>query len=280
MKIFRSPAEMTAWSNKTVKAGKTIGFVPTMGCFHEGHLSLMRTAKNHADNIVVSLFVNPTQFGPNEDYANYPRVFEHDATLAENEKVDVLFAPDSNDLYPENFLTSISVHELIKRLCGKSRPGHFDGVTTIVGKLFHIVKPHSAVFGAKDFQQLAVIRKMVKDLNWDIEIIAHPIVRENDGLALSSRNLYLSARERESALALSRLINHIRQRVAKGDRNTHLFLREGTEMLSSDPTIALEYLEIVDELTLMPQETVNKQSVLLVAAKIGQTRLIDNGHLW
>jgi pantoate--beta-alanine ligase len=279
MEIFRSPAEMTAWSNETIRAGKTISLVPTMGCFHEGHLSLMRAARTFADHTVVSLFVNPAQFGPNEDYTSYPRVFEQDSRLAEQQDIDILFAPAVQDVYPDNFSTTIAVSRLTDMLCGASRPGHFAGVTTVVGKLFHIVKPQSALFGEKDFQQLAVIRRMVTDLNWDIKILSHPIVRERDGLAMSSRNVYLTIEERKSALALSKTISHIRQRVAAGDRDAKALIGEGCELFFSDPNIVLDYLQIVDEATLHPQEAVNKQSVLLIAAKIGKTRLIDNGRL-
>lgn len=279
MDILRSPAEMTAWSNTRIKAGKTIGLVPTMGCFHDGHGSLMRVAQSYADYVVVSLFVNPTQFGPNEDYTNYPRVFEKDRERAQKIGVDVLFAPEAQDIYPDQYLTTVSVRDITERYCGSSRPGHFDGVTTIVCKLFHIVKPHIAVFGAKDFQQLAVIKTMVRDLNLDVEIFSHPIVREKDGLALSSRNVYLSESERDSALSLSRLLVYMRQSVASGVYDTRTLREEGRRILSSDKSVVLDYLEIVDDTTLLPQNTVTQQSILLLAAFVGKTRLIDNGHL-
>ena len=196
MEVIRSIAGMTAESRRMRQAGRTIALVPTMGFFHEGHLQLMRFGRQHADQLVVSLFVNPIQFGPNEDLQRYPRDFDRDVRLAEQERVDVMFVPDSREMYGADFQTRIKVDQLSAPLCGRQRPGHFDGVTTVVAKLFHIVRPHCSIFGEKDLQQLAVIRRMVDDLNFDVKILGHPIVREPDGLAMSSRNSYLSAAER------------------------------------------------------------------------------------
>src|SRR3989338_8511562 len=224
MESIRTPVEMTAWANKVLADGQTIGLVPTMGFFHEGHLCLMRKAKEKADRTVVSLFVNPIQFGANEDLSRYPRDFSRDSQLAEAEGVDVLFAPEAQAMYPPEASTREIVSGVTEGLCGAGRPGHFAGVATVVAKLFHIIKPHCAVFGKKDFQQLAVIEKMVADLNWDVEVIGHPIVREADGLAMSSRNTFLSVPERQAALCLFRAIGHARRRVLTGLVEARLLL--------------------------------------------------------
>ncbi|MBU4118679.1 MAG: pantoate--beta-alanine ligase, partial [Proteobacteria bacterium] len=248
MEIIRTPLEMTAWANRVLAAGQTIGLVPTMGFFHEGHLRLMRKAGEKADRTVVSLFVNPIQFGANEDLGRYPRDFSHDRQLAQAEGVDVLFAPEVEDMYPAEATTRVIVSGLTDGLCGESRPGHFNGVTTVVAKLLHIVKPHCAVFGKKDFQQLAVIERMVADLNWDVKIIRHPIVREADGLAMSSRNTYLSAPERKAALCLFRAIGHARRRVRAGLVETAVLQREVEELLRREAVI-IEYVSFVDQST-------------------------------
>ena len=279
MEIIRTPAEMTAWAKKTLAAGQTIGLVPTMGFFHEGHLRLMRTAKEKAGRTVVSLFVNPIQFGANEDLGRYPRDFSRDCQLAQAEGVDVLFAPESQDMYPPGVSTLVIVSSVTEGLCGASRPGHFAGVTTVVAKLFHIIKPHLAVFGRKDFQQLAVITRMVADLNWDVEIIGHPIVREADGLAMSSRNTYLSGPERQAALCLFRAIGHARRRVRTGLVEAKVLLLEVEELLQQEAVIA-EYVSLVDQATLRPQAVLQKGAVLAMAIKVGATRLIDNDNLF
>lgn len=279
MEIIRTPAEMTAWANKVLAAGQTIGLVPTMGFFHEGHLRLMRKAREKAERTVVSLFVNPIQFGANEDLDRYPQDFSRDCQLAEGEGVDVLFAPAAQDMYPLDACTRVIVSGLTDGLCGKSRPGHFAGVTTVVAKLFHIIKPHCAVFGRKDFQQLAVIERMVADLNWDVEIIGHPIVRESDGLAMSSRNVYLSAPERRTALCLFRAIGHARRRVRTGPVEAEVLLRE-VEGLLQQEAVAIEYVSLVDHATLRPQAMLQKGAVLAMAIKVGATRLIDNDNLF
>lgn len=279
MEIIRTPAEMTAWANRALVAGEKIGLVPTMGFFHEGHLRLMRKAREQADRTVVSLFVNPIQFGANEDLGRYPRDFSRDCQLAQAEGVDVLFAPEVQDMYPPDASTRVIVSGLTDVLCGKSRPGHFSGVTTVVAKLFHIIKPHCAVFGRKDFQQLAVIEKMVADLNWDVEIIGHPIVREPDGLAMSSRNVYLSAPERQAALCLFRAIGHARRRVRTGPVEAGVLQQEVEELLQQED-VAIEYVSLVDHATLRPQAVLQKGAVLAMAIKVGVTRLIDNDNLF
>ncbi|MBU4229413.1 MAG: pantoate--beta-alanine ligase [Proteobacteria bacterium] len=279
MEIIRTPAAMTAWANSILAAGQTIGLVPTMGFFHEGHLRLMRTAKKKADRAVVSLFVNPIQFGANEDLDRYPRDFPRDCGLAEAEGVDVLFAPGVQDMYPPEASTRVMVSGLTDVLCGASRPGHFSGVTTVVAKLFHLIKPQCAVFGRKDFQQLAVIRRMAADLNWDVEIIGHPIVREPDGLAMSSRNTYLSGPERQAALCLSRAIAHARRRVREGLVEAEILLQE-VDWLLQQEAVTIEYASLVDQATLRPLAVLQKGVVLALAIKAGATRLIDNDILF
>ncbi|MHB1184493.1 MAG: pantoate--beta-alanine ligase [Desulfobulbia bacterium] len=279
MEIIRTPAAMTAWANRILAEGQTIGLVPTMGFFHEGHLRLMRTAKAKADRTVVSLFVNPIQFGANEDLGTYPRDFSRDCQLAEAEGVDVLFAPGVQDMYPAEACTRVMVSCLTDVLCGASRPGHFAGVTTVVAKLFHIIKPRWAVFGKKDFQQLAVIMRMVADLNWDVEIVGHPIVREPDGLAMSSRNTYLSGPERQAALCLSRAIAHARRRVREGLVEAEILLQE-VEWLLQQEAVTIEYASLVDQATLRPLAVLQKGVVLALAIKVGATRLIDNDTLF
>ena len=279
MKILRTAAEMTAWSNQENAQGRTICLVPTMGFFHEGHLSLMRMGASLADQAVVSLFVNPMQFGPDEDLARYPRAFARDCELAERQGASVLFSPDHEEMYPKGFQTQVLVRNLTSPLCGRNRPGHFVGVTTVVAKLFHIVKPRTAVFGEKDYQQLAVIRRMTQDLNLDIEIKGHPIVREPDGLAMSSRNSYLSAGERQTALCLYKSIQACRERVRKGERDSLRLIDGIKTILQSHPAVAIDYVAIVDGTTLADCVTVDRHSILALAVKVGKTRLIDNGKL-
>ena len=279
MEIIRTPVEMTAWANQVLADGQTIGLVPTMGFFHEGHLCLMRKAKEKADRTVVSLFVNPIQFGANEDLGRYPRDFSRDSQLADAEGVDVLFAPEVQAMYPPEASTRVIVSGVTEGLCGASRPGHFAGVATVVAKLFHLIKPHCAVFGRKDFQQLAVIERMVADLNWDVEIIGHPIVREPDGLAMSSRNSYLSAQERQAALCLFRAIGHARRRVRTGLVEAKVLLLE-VEALLQQEAVTIEYVSIVDQASLRPQAVLRKGAVLAMAIKVGATRLIDNDNLF
>lgn len=281
MKIIRDPAEMTAWSHKQLRADKTIGLVPTMGYFHEGHLSLMRMAGSRADKVVVSLFVNPTQFGPDEDLATYPRDFDKDRKLAVENGVDVLFAPKVEDMYLPGNKTTVVVRDLTNHLCGAVRPGHFTGVTTVVTKLFNIVRPDLAVFGQKDFQQLSVIRRMCADLNMGVEIIGHPIVRESDGLAMSSRNTYLDESQRESALSLSRAIQLARKLVTDGVRNVERLTDAVRQFIDSRPATAVDYISFVDQSTLEAVAVVDENTVLALAVKIdGKVRLIDNGYVF
>lgn len=279
MEVLQSAGEMTAWSNQQLSTGKTIALVPTMGCLHEGHLELMRTAARHAHFVVTSLFVNPLQFGPNEDYGQYPRTFDEDRVAADKAGAAVLFAPQASTLYPESFQTTVAVRGLTEGLCGASRPGHFDGVTTVVAKLFHIVKPTTAVFGQKDFQQLAVIRAMVRDLNFDIEIIGHPIVREADGLAMSSRNRYLQGEERDKALCLWQALQIARDSVRSGERESSRVLERVQASLQSVAGVVIDYVTIVADSTLVQESTIDRGSVLAMAIRLGKTRLIDNGYL-
>jgi len=276
MQTIQPLADMTRWSNEVIAGGKALALVPTMGYFHAGHLSLMRQAGRLADHVVVSLFVNSLQFGPREDLSRYPRDLQRDARLAENEKVDILFVPTSEEMYAPDFNTRVRVNGITDTLCGQQRPTHFEGVTTVVAKLFNIIKPHCAVFGQKDFQQLSVIRKMVRELNWDIEIFAHPIVREEDGLAMSSRNTYLSSEERSKALCLNKAIQHAKARFADGLDDSDLLISEIRDIISANSGVSIDYISVVDKDTLSDKEVIDSQSVLALAIKVGGTRLIDN----
>ena len=253
-----------------------LGLVPTMGALHEGHLSLVRAAKAQCDAAAVSIFVNPTQFSPTEDLAKYPRQFDQDCRLLEKEGVDILFAPPVEEIYPRGAVTWVLVEGLSEKLDGRSRPGHFQGVTTIVAKLFHIIEPVAAFFGQKDAAQLAVIRRMVRDLNFPVEIVACPIVRESDGLAMSSRNAYLNREERARALVLPRSLQEARQRFQAGERIAAKLISAGKEILAHEPQVRLDYLEIVDPDTLEPVERISQETLVAVAAYVGSTRLIDN----
>jgi pantoate--beta-alanine ligase len=279
MEVIQSLADMTAWSQRIKASGQTIALVPTMGYFHAGHLSLMRLAAEKADKVVVSLFVNAMQFGPQEDLSRYPRDFDRDMQLAANEGVDVLFAPSHNDMYPEDFNTRVLVKDITATLCGKQRPVHFEGVTTVVAKLFHIVKAHCAIFGEKDFQQLSVIRKMTRDLNWDIDIIGHPIVREEDGLAMSSRNVYLAPEERDKALNLYRALEHAKLKIRAGMTDAAHLIAEVKDIILASHGVKIDYVSIVDCESLADKTTIDKRSVLALAVKVGGTRLIDNCFL-
>lgn len=276
MQIVHSLADMTRWSRQAIAGSRTIALVPTMGYFHEGHLSLMRSARRLADYVVVSLFVNSLQFGPSEDLARYPRDLERDARMAETEGVDILFVPADGEMYEPDFNARVLVGSITDTLCGKQRPGHFEGVTTVVAKLFNIIKPHYAVFGQKDFQQLSVIRKMVRDLNWDIEIVPHPIVREQDGLAMSSRNTYLSSEERDKALALYRSILHAKARYAEGVTDAGVIQSEIRDIILAAPGVSIDYIAVVDKDTLSDMKVIDDRAVLALAVRVGKTRLIDN----
>ncbi len=277
MDVITRPEEMAAWSRQIRHQGRRIGFVPTMGFFHEGHLALMRMAAGHADVVVVSLFVNPIQFGENEDLDRYPSNWQRDCNLAEQEGVALLFAPDRGAMYPDDFKTTVSVAQLPRYLCGADRPGHFDGVTTVVCKLFNLIRPHVAVFGEKDYQQLAIIRQMVRDLNMGVDILAHPIVREPDGLAMSSRNSYLDKELRKSALSLSRAARLARRLFADGKRDTEALTRELTKYIQGYPAARINYITLVDSRTLAPVEHADENTLLALAVTIGgKVRLIDN----
>jgi len=259
--------------------GKRISFVPTMGYLHEGHLSLLRAGRERGDVLVLSIFVNPTQFGANEDLDAYPRDLQRDLEMAASCGVDLVYAPLPKDVYPEGYATYVDVEGLTDSLCGASRPGHFRGVTTVVCKLFNIVQPHVALFGEKDFQQLAVIKRMTLDLNLPVEVVGMPIVREADGLAMSSRNVYLSDDERKQALTLSAALKRARELAVGGEQSSKTILTELRSLIEQQPDARIDYLQICHQLSLADQETVDADSVLLLAVYIGQTRLIDNGFL-
>ena len=276
MKTWSTIEEMRRASRAARPAGKRVGFVPTMGALHEGHLSLVRAAKARCDVVAVSIFVNPLQFGPNEDLAKYPRTFERDQTLLEKEGVDLLFAPAVEEMYPAGVVTYVTVEGLSEKLCGKSRPGHFRGVTTVVAKLFHVVEPDFAFFGQKDAAQAAIIRRMVRDLNLPVEIVVCPIVREPDGLAMSSRNAYLDPNQRQMALVLYRSLTAIKQLFEKGERSAANLIETGKQVFASEPAVRLDYLEVVDPNTLDPVTEMSHPALVAVAAFVGKTRLIDN----
>jgi pantoate--beta-alanine ligase len=253
-----------------------VGLVPTMGALHEGHLSLVRAARAKSDVVVVSIFVNPTQFGPNEDFAKYPRTLERDFELLEREGVDIEFVPSAEEMYPAGDATWVEVQGLSERLCGKSRPGHFRGVTTVVAKLFHIIEPDVAFFGQKDAAQVAIIRRMVRDLHMPVKIEVCLLVREPDGLAMSSRNAYLGAEDRKSALVLYRSLSCARKLFENGERDSAKLISAAKEEFAAEPGVRLDYFEIVHPSTLEPQAQIEKRSLVAVAAFVGGTRLIDN----
>ncbi len=259
------------------REGRSVGLVPTMGSFHEGHRSLMRAARAETDVVVVTLFVNPTQFGPNEDLAAYPRDLERDRAIATAEHVDLLFAPSVDEMYPEGPpLTTVHVARLTDGLCGSARPGHFDGVTTVVTKLFSIVGPSSAFFGQKDYQQLAVIRQMAADLDLPVAVRGCPLVRESDGVAMSSRNAYLSDEERAAARVLSQSLRAAADAVIAGERDARAVESLVRRVVGAEPLVALEYEEVRDARTLEPRESIEGEVVLAVAAGVGPARLLDN----
>ena len=276
MKIVKTVKEMQSLADELRKE-KRIGFVPTMGFLHEGHLALARRARELGDIVVVSIFVNPIQFGPAEDLSKYPRDFDRDAALLDKEKTDIIFFPEAGEVYPERYSTYVEVKGLTDFLCGKTRTGHFLGVTTVVNKLFNIVKPHFAVFGQKDYQQLKVIEKMVRDLNMDVEIVPYPTVREKDGLAMSSRNTYLSPEERERALLISKSLKAAEEQFRRGERKAQLIRDEVKRILCAKEGIDIEYISVADAGTLEEFEEIPPGKALLaIACRIGKTRLIDN----
>ncbi len=256
--------------------GKRLGFVPTMGALHEGHLSLVRAARRDSDVVAASIFVNPTQFGPNEDLAKYPRSYDRDCQLLEREGVDVLFAPSVAEIYPGGAATWVTVEGLSEKLDGRSRPGHFRGVTTVVSKLFHIVDPDQAFFGQKDAAQVAVIRRMVRDLDFAVEIVVCPIVREADGLAMSSRNAYLNSEERKQALVLYRALARVRQSIEAGETDSSKLRATAREEFRKESLVRVDYMEIVDASTLDALPEASPGALVAVAAYVGATRLIDN----
>lgn len=276
MQILRTVNEVRQWTRAQRAAGRAIHFVPTMGYFHEGHLSLMRHAQADGGAVVVSIFVNPLQFGAGEDLDRYPRDFERDRQMAESAGVEAIFYPEVSEMYPAGYQTEVRVKELSKPLCGKSRPGHFEGVATVVLKLFNIVSPDRAYFGMKDYQQLRVIQQMVRDLNLPTEIVPCPIVREPDGLAMSSRNVYLSAEERVAATVLYQSLQWAQAQVEAGERNA-IRLREGVyQRIAAESLARIDYVEVVDAETLQPVERIEQPTLIAVAVFFGKARLIDN----
>lgn len=275
MKIVATIEEVRAQVDVWKKEGKTVGFVPTMGYLHEGHMSLIDAAGEN-DKVVVSIFVNPMQFGPNEDLASYPRDLEHDAALCEEHGVDLIFHPTPEEMYGDSFYSYVDMDVLTKELCGLSRPVHFRGVCTVVTKLFNIVRPDRAYFGQKDAQQLAIIKRMVKDLNMPLTVIGCPIIREEDGLAKSSRNTYLSAEERKAALVLSRSIFLGKELVEKGEQSAEKVIKVMTEKIEKEPLAKIDYVKVVDLDTMQQVKTISGGILTAIAVYIGKTRLIDN----
>ena len=279
MEIIRTVSEMQRFAESARRAGRRIALVPTMGYFHEGHLSLMREGKKRGDLLVVSLYVNPTQFAPTEDFSSYPRDFERDRGLAAGEGTDILFVPDDREMYPEGYQTYVLVEGITDNLCGKSRPIFFRGVTTVCTKLFHIVKPHLTVFGRKDFQQFVTIMRMVRDLNLDMEVVGLPTVREPDGLAMSSRNVRLSPSERIASLSLSCSLLMAERLYERGERNAGIIIQRVSDQIAGQPGTEIDYVQICDAATMRDIPLIDGEAVLALAVRVGKTRLIDN-HLF
>ena len=276
MKICRSIAEMRAACRQVRGAGRRLGFVPTMGALHAGHISLVRAARACCDVVAVSIFVNPLQFGPQEDYGRYPRSFEQDCQMLEAEGVDLVFAPGAEEMYPPGAVSYVTVEGMSERLCGRSRPGHFRGVTTVVSKLFHIVEPDAAFFGQKDAAQASILRRMVRDLDLEIEMVICPIVREPDGLAMSSRNAYLTAEQRRAATVLFRALERVQALFDAGERGSLALAAAALQVLGAETGVRADYVEVVDNDTLEPVAEVSRGALVAVAAWLGETRLIDN----
>lgn len=276
MQVIKTIKDMQALSRKLRSEEKTIGFVPTMGTLHEGHLSLVRRAKDENNVTVVSIFVNPIQFGPKEDFKQYPRDKEGDLGKLSAFKVDAVFIPEDDEMYPEGFSTSINIGSIGEILCGVSRQGHFNGVATVVAKLFNIVMPDKAYFGQKDFQQAVVIKKLATELNFDIDIVVCPTVREPDGLAMSSRNSYLSQEERKAALVLYMALKHGERLIGKGIEDLSYVRREIEAVIKSEPLTTIEYIKIVEPQSLEEMKKIKTPAAICLAVKIGTTRLIDN----
>jgi pantoate--beta-alanine ligase len=276
MLTITSASEMTALSREGRREGKRLGFVPTMGALHQGHLSLVRTARAQSDVVAVSIFVNPKQFGPNEHFAKYPRSLESDSAMLAAEKIDYLFQPSVEEMYPPGATAWVKAEGISDRLEGRSRPGHFLGVTTVVAKLFNIVQPDLAFFGQKDAAQAAIIRKMVRDLNFDVAIVVCPTVREPDGLALSSRNVYLSAAERKQAAVLYRALMRVQMLADQGEGDSARLAAAGKQVVADEPSVRLDYFEIVSPDTLEAVANTSEEALVAIAAHVGSTRLIDN----
>ncbi len=277
MQIVSTIPELKETVRKVRRVGQTIGFVPTMGYLHEGHLSLMRRARMENDLVVASIFVNPTQFGPDEDLEAYPRNAERDKELMQAEKVDLVFLPEAEELYPPGYATYVEIEgEMTRVLCGVSRPIHFRGVATIVTKLFNLVCPHRAYFGQKDAQQVAVIRKMVQDLNFDIEVVACPTVREADGLAMSSRNAYLTPTQRADAVVISQSLAEAQARVGRGERKAATLIEMIASRIQTKPDAVIDYISVVDARTMVPLDTLEGEVLIAAAVHFGRSRLIDN----
>jgi pantoate--beta-alanine ligase len=276
MRNINTIKEMKDFSSQARSAGKTIALVPTMGFFHEGHLSLMREGRKRGDFLIVSLFVNPTQFGPKEDFKNYPRDFERDRKMAEEVGTDILFAPEAGEMYPPDHQTIVRVEKVTQNLCGRSRPTHFQGVTTVVLMLFEIVMPHAAIFGEKDYQQLVTVQQMVRDLHMSVEVVGMPTVRETDGLAMSSRNTYLLPEERKAALSLYRSLQKAKELLQKGERKADRILQEMERTFQTEPLVRMDYAQICDAHTLQDVDRIEGDVVIALAAYLGKTRLIDN----
>ncbi|HEY1966263.1 MAG TPA: pantoate--beta-alanine ligase [Acidobacteriaceae bacterium] len=279
MQVLSTVKEMRAACRAVRREGRSLGLVPTMGALHAGHISLVRAARAQCDVVAASIFVNPTQFGPNEDFAKYPRTFEQDCALLEQEGVSLVYAPQPEEMYPAGASTLVDVEGVGDRLDGASRPGHFRGVATVVAKLFHIAAPDKAFFGQKDAAQVAVLRRMVRDLNFDLELIVCPTVREPDGLALSSRNRYLSPEDRKRALVLSQALNVISAAYRTGQKSVAHLLEAGRSAVAAEPEVRIDYLQIVDWDTLLPLAEARAGALVAIAAHVGSTRLIDNALL-
>jgi pantoate--beta-alanine ligase len=276
IEIISTVTEIQARSDHMRRQGKTIVLVPTMGFLHEGHLSLMREGKTHGDDLVVSIFVNPTQFGPDEDLETYPRNLERDLDLVRKEGVDAVFIPDLHEIYGDRFQTYVELEKLPNYLCGNSRPAFFKGVATVVAKLFNIVKPHVAVFGQKDYQQLVIVRQMVRDLNLDITVIGAPTVREPDGLAMSSRNTYLTPEQRVSALSLYQSLINAQVLLESGIKDAAGIVSSATDLIRSHPDTEIDYITVCDPETLVDVKTIDRPVRMVLAVKVGKARLIDN----
>ena len=276
MQVIETVDLMQKTSESLRSAGHSISLVPTMGFLHEGHLELMRVAKKHSDKLIISVFVNPAQFGPAEDYDEYPRDTEGDFAKAREVGVDIVFMPSVEEMYPDGFQTEVKVKRVTHRLCGISRPGHFDGVTTVVSKLFNITKPHLAIFGQKDYQQLTVISRMVTDLNMDIQVIGVPTVREPDGIAMSSRNSYLSPKERKSALCLKKSLDLAGKMFREGEKRAAVIKEAIETSIQSRAFTHIDYITMCDPVTLENIDTLGEESLLALSVRVGNTKLIDN----